>query len=102
MVLYYFALFTDVFKRDCEKVANSMGFVYGPCIHVRDRVDGRVLGRVLGRVHGPYMAQHMAVYTVMYTSCTRLCTRAVYTVGRVHGPYTAVKTTCIWIVSTAV
>jgi len=47
-----FALFTDVITTVCEKVANSIGFVYGPCIRVHNRVHGRV--------HDPYMAVYTA------------------------------------------
>jgi len=35
-------LLTDVITTVCEKVVNSIGFVYRPCIRVHGRVHGRV------------------------------------------------------------
>jgi len=70
-------LSTDVITRVYEKVANSVGYVYGPCIRVHDRVQ--------------------AVLTAKYTACTRpstrsctwLCTRAVSMT--MYGPCTRVN-----------
>jgi len=75
-------LFTDVVTAVCEKVANSIGFVYWPCI------------RVHGRVHA---VNYTVAYTgrVVYTTArTRPCIYGPYTVytGHVHGHVRAVYT----------
>jgi len=94
-------LFTDVITTVCEKVANSIGFVYGRCLYVHDRVHGRVQA-VFRAVTPPctrasytamYAAQYTAVYMVVYTVVyTR--TRPVHSRGLcicpVHGHYAAV------------
>jgi len=90
-------LFTDVITTVCEKVANSIGFVYGPCLCVQ------------------YTALYMVVYMVVYTCtrpvhgcgngpCTQPSTDRVHggrvqgrpytAVDRVHAPYTAVTRPC--------
>jgi len=65
--IWCFALFTGVIAAVCEneKVANYIGFVYGPCTCVHDRN-----GRVHGRVH---------VYTARIRPWTRPVYTAVYT-----------------------
>ena len=72
-----FALFTDVITTACEKVANSVGFVYGrvytctrPCTRpCSSRVHGRVHGHVHGRVQVMYT--YTAVfYSVLFCSLT--------------------------------
>jgi len=63
-------VFTNVITTVCEKVANSVGFVYGPCIRLHERVHGRYTavntGRVYGQYTAVYTAQHTAVYMVVY------------------------------------
>jgi len=61
-------MFTDVITTVCEKLANSIGFVYWPCIRLHDRI------------HGCGQAVYIAVYTARYTP-------------RVHSLYTAVPYT---------
>ena len=73
-----FVLFTDVITTVCEKVQNSVGFVYGPCRRAHDRVLGHV----------------QAVYTAVY----RPSTRTVYTAvkirqDKIHGCIRAMYTT---------
>jgi len=93
-------LFADLLTRVCEKDANSIGFMYGPCsvftvcIHMAlSKVS--VYGYVHGCVHGScpwpctgrehmYTTMCTAVYTAVYGSCTRPFT------GRLHGCYKAV------------
>jgi len=101
----------DVIKRVCEKVPNSIGFLYGPRIRVRPCTS-----RVHGRVRAVYTVVttsctravyrlYMAVYTAVYKTCSPPCTGRVhghcstlYT-GRVHGlhmaVYTVVYTGCV-------
>jgi len=90
--------------RVCETVANSICFIYGPCVRVHDRVAYKPCWRSLHRhVHGQLHALYTAVctvvytavytgrvhvYTTVYTAVTPPCTRAMYTAvhGRQHGP----------------
>jgi len=77
-------LFTDVITTVCEKVENSIGFVYGPCM------------RCTSRVHGP-CTRPCRVYTARTQPSTRPRTRPIHDRTRrpcirlyVHGPYTGV------------
>jgi len=66
-----------------EKVANSIRFVYGPCIREQSRVQAvfrAVYGPCTWPLHSRVHSLYMAVCTVMYT-------------GRVHGR--------VWAMSTA-
>ena len=59
-------MFRDVITRVREKVANCIGFAYGPCIRVHGRAQA-VFTTVNGpRTYGPYTAMNVVVYT-----CTR-------------------------------
>jgi len=63
----------DVITTVCEKVANSVGFIYGPCTCTRPRTGQyrRPCTRPLHRrLHGPYEAHYRAVYTAVYGPST--------------------------------
>jgi len=65
MVLCFVYGLTDVITRVCKKVANSMGFIYGPCT-----------SRVHGRVRAVYTAVTLPCTRAVYTACTRQSTRS--------------------------
>jgi len=97
-------LFTNAITRVSEKVANSIGFVYGPCIRVHDRVQAVFMG-VYRPSTRPSTRLYTAVYTVVYKTVpgavymarTRPCIRSchLYTAcehSRVHGRLQSVYT----------
>ena len=87
-------MFADVITTVCDKVANSIGILYGPCIRVALHPTRQCTSRVYGPVRVMHTARTQpcaqAVPPAVFGPCARPCTQAVYMHGRVHGPYTAV------------
>ena len=76
-------MFTDVITTVCEKLANSIGFVYWPCIRLHDRIHGcgqAVYIAVYTARYTPRVHEHIYVQGHVYTDTARTRVH-----GRIHG-----------------